>query len=183
MLQKCGPLRTVSQFIVERVAESLTDILKPTQRPEANLFHKTHTLLALQMFGGEMMSKKWKAVNELSTPSSHNPRNPNSHFSSNSESQQQETEELSGTSKTMPQTAVSRVKIIGTRSRVGGPQTFRQVKEYVGSSFPITAYDIELVSLDLFPSFTMSVDDASFKIECLALFLRRERLGMYKARQ
>eukprot|EP00737_Agarophyton_chilense_P002426 gb/GEZJ01002763.1/.p1 GENE.gb/GEZJ01002763.1/~~gb/GEZJ01002763.1/.p1 ORF type:complete len:361 (+),score=27.20 gb/GEZJ01002763.1/:3029-4111(+) len=182
MLQECGPLRNISQFIVERMAGSLTDILKSTQRPEANLFHKTHTLFALQMFGGGMGSKKGKAVNELSTPWNHNLRHPNSHFSSNSESQQQETEELSGTSKTMPQTAVSRVKILGIRLRVGRPERFRQVKEYVRSSLPITAYDIELVSLDFFPSLTMSVDEASLKIECLAEFLRREREDIHKAR-
>ena len=52
VMESCGPLLNVSQFLPERVIGEIGRYAYSKLRPEANLFHKSHTLFALRMVGG-----------------------------------------------------------------------------------------------------------------------------------
>lgn len=52
MLKECGPLVNVSQFLVERLVGEVGARVKSRLHPEANLFHKNHTLFSFRMLRG-----------------------------------------------------------------------------------------------------------------------------------
>lgn len=52
MLQQCGPLIGVSQFLMERVAGESAPKIKSRKRPEASLYHRNHLEFCLRMCEG-----------------------------------------------------------------------------------------------------------------------------------
>lgn len=52
LLRECGPLTNVSQFVVERFVGEVGVRVKSRKHPDANLFHKSHTLFCLRLLGG-----------------------------------------------------------------------------------------------------------------------------------
>ena len=57
VMEACGPLLNVSQFLPERVIGEIGRYAHSKVRPEANLFHKSQTLFALRMGGGGLRDR------------------------------------------------------------------------------------------------------------------------------
>ena len=66
IMRECGPFWNVSQFIVEWVAQELGELVKYRYKAEANLFHKTHNLLSMRLFGGGFF--EIRKSNEVKSP-------------------------------------------------------------------------------------------------------------------
>lgn len=49
LLEQFGSLTGVSKFLIERLVEKTTSMIKSRSKPEANLYHKTHKLFCLQL--------------------------------------------------------------------------------------------------------------------------------------
>ncbi|CAN8063449.1 unnamed protein product [Agarophyton chilense] len=73
--------------------------------------------------------------------------------------------------------------VTGSIKEVGGEQSIRQFVEYAQTIIPETAYYVSVSTLRLFPTLTLSFGDILLMLESYTELMRRERQGIYRARQ
>ncbi|CAN8065660.1 unnamed protein product [Agarophyton chilense] len=181
MLQDCGPPRNVSQFLVERVAEMLCDMRRSSQKPEANLFFKTHNLFSLNMLGG-CFGREMEEIDTLGSGSVESRAvHSNSPESSDSVEDIHGVDMVRGTSSARGADATAMI-VTGSVKEVGGEQSIRQVVEYAQTMLPVTAYDVSVSTLRLFRTMKLSFGDVLLKLESHTELMIWERQGIYRAK-
>ncbi|KAI0561382.1 hypothetical protein FGB62_85g04 [Gracilaria domingensis] len=154
LMRECGPLRNVSQFITERVAGEVSDMVQSRVRPESNLYHKSMKLFSLRLLNSGMGIPKYKDTKpDMVIDKSGREGNENDEVDD------------------------------GGEVVVGGQGRRSQALAFAHGILPITAYDIELKSLKTFRNAEIRLENESFKIETLAEVRKREQHGAYRARQ